>query len=105
MDFGVIMSEKTVKETKELMEGVQLIAITAVKIADNGFDIKEDFKHVIDLAKNANVLVEAVKGMGDIDEEVKDLDQQELAELGLLVFNMYKNVKAAKAEVEAARAK
>lgn len=98
MDIGVIMSNKTIKETKELLEGVQLLAITAVKIADDGFNIKEDFPHVIELAKNSTVLVEAVKGVGDIDEEVKDLDQQELAELGLLVFNMYKNIKAAKAE-------
>ena len=98
MDIGVIMINKTIKETKELLEGVQLLAITAVKIADDGFNIKEDFAHVIELAKNSTVLVEAVKGVGDIDEEVKDLDQQELAELGLLVFNMYKNIKAAKTE-------
>ena len=94
---------KSVKETKELMEGLQLIAITGVKIADSGFSIKEDFPHIIELAQKSNVLIEAVKGMSDISEEIKDLNQEELAELGLLVFNMYKNIKAAKEEAKSNR--
>ena len=84
---------KDIKETKELLEGIKLLAISGAKIAKDGIQIS-DLVHLVDLAKNFEDLKKAYEGMSEIDEEIKDLQEAELMELGVLLFRMLKEVKS-----------
>ena len=84
-----------IKETLELLDGVELLAVTGVAIAADKKVSASDLTHIVNLAKNAGVLVEAVKGIGELPAEVKDIDQQELMQLGMKAFEMAKSIKTA----------
>ena len=83
-----------IKESIELLNGIELIAVNGAKIAKDGINIS-DLAHLVELAKNFEVLKDAYVGIDLIDDEVKDLDEKELIELGLKAFSIIKNVKAA----------
>lgn len=80
-----------IKESKELLDGIKLLAVSAKKIAKDGVSLA-DLPEAIELLKKVDVLVEAVKGLDGLDEELKDLEQEELVELGLKVFSIVKAV-------------
>lgn len=84
-----------VVEIKELLKGVELLGISAKKIAkDHKVDLN-DLPVVIDLAKNAGVLADAAKGLDQIPAEIKDLDQAEILELVSALFATIKAIKEA----------
>lgn len=90
------MSEsKTIKETKELFEGLGEVAKTAKLVAKDGKVDFSDSAHVIELAKNSTVLVEAVKGIEQVPAELKDLSKEELLELILIVYKKIETVEKA----------
>lgn len=76
----------SIKETKELFEGLALVAKGAKDIAKDGKVDFSDLSIAVDLVKNSNVLVEAVKGVDQIPEELKDLSQEELLEIIMIVY-------------------
>jgi hypothetical protein len=78
------MSE--IKQTKELFEGLKLVAVAAKKIAKDGKVDLSDVGAVIDLAKESSVLIEAVKDLDQVPTELKDLEKEELLELILTVY-------------------
>jgi hypothetical protein len=85
---------KNIKEIKEMLKGLELIGSQGAKIAKGGVNFK-DIPHVIELVKDYEVLDAAFSGLKEIPAEAKDLDEAELMELGLIVFRMVKNMKAA----------
>lgn len=85
---------KGIKETKELLDGIQTLAVAAKKISHDGVSIA-DLPEALELLKKFDVLIEAVKGIDELGEEVKDLDQAELIELGSKVFGLIKSIKDA----------
>lgn len=80
---------KGIKESKELLEGIELLALSAKSIAKDGISLA-DIPEALELLKKLDVLIAAVGGIGEIGEEVKDLDQAELIELGAKVFTLIK---------------
>lgn len=90
-----------IKESLELLAGVELLGVSGIEIAKDGLDMS-DVPKALELAKKSDVLVAAVKGLDQVDDEVKDLDQAELLQLGTAAFGMVKKiVAAAKKPVEA----
>jgi len=87
---------KSIKESKELVAGIQLLGVTAKKVMADGKLSKEDLPLALELITNANVLIEAVQGLGELKEEIKDVDQAELIELGAAVYGAIKAIKEAK---------
>ena len=84
-----------IKETKEIISGVKLLGVdVASALADGKIDFS-DVQYAVDLAKNAQVLVDAVNGANQVGSEIKDLDQAELLELGTAAFDMVKSIIAA----------
>ena len=83
-----------IKESIELLNGIELIAVNGAKIAKDGINIS-DLAYLVELAKNFEVLKNAYEGINLIDDEIKELDEKELVELGLKAFSIIKNVKAA----------
>jgi hypothetical protein len=87
---------KGIKECLEIVKGVELIGVTAQEVLADGKINGEDLDSGVKLITSANVLVEAVKGLGEADDELKDLDDAEMIQLGSAVFSAIKAIKAAK---------
>lgn len=83
-----------IKESKELLAGIEVLAVGGLDIAVDGISW-DDAAKAIALAKQSDVIVEAVKGLDLIDDEIKDLDQAELLELGVAAFATVKAIAAA----------
>ena len=90
------MSEQKLelKESLELVAALQLLGVQGVKIAKGGIG-PDDLAHALELAKNSGDIVAGFKGLDQVDDELKDLDDQELVQLGLASWNAYKAVRAA----------
>lgn len=86
-----------IKESKELLAGIELLAVSGLEIAKDGLGA-DDLAKAIELIKKVDVILAAVKGIDGIDEEIKDLDQAELIELGTLCFALVKKIVAASKE-------
>lgn len=78
--------KKDIKETKELFAGLALVAKATKKIAEDKKVDGNDIPHVIDLAKDAPILIAAVDGIKEVPAELKDLSKEELLELIMLVY-------------------
>jgi len=87
-----VEEKKGIKETKEFLAGLELLAISFKKIAKDGVSLA-DLPEALALLKKVDSLLEAVKGIDEVPSEVKDLDQEELMEIGLKVFAMIKSIK------------
>lgn len=83
-----------IKESLELVKGVELLGVKGAQILKGGVNA-EDIPAALELMKEVSVLVEAVKGVGEIPAEAKDLEQEELIQLGLALFGAVKNISAA----------
>jgi hypothetical protein len=87
----------SIKESKELLAGIELLAISGIEIAKDGLDVS-DIAKALELIKKIDVILEAVKGIDGLDEEIKDLDQAELIELGTIGFSLVKKIISASKE-------
>lgn len=93
--------ELGIKESLELVAGIELVTVSTLDIAKDGLGA-DDIPKALELVKKSDVIVEAVKGIDLVDDEVKDLDQAELIQLGTATFAMIKKIVAAtKKPVEA----
>ncbi len=86
--------KKSIKETKELLEGLGMLASSAKKIAADGKINAGDLQELIELAKNVDVLSKAVKGAGDIPAELKDLDEVEVLEIIGCLYKISEEINA-----------
>lgn len=86
--------ETGIKETKELLEGLGKLAKAVAKIAEDGKIKPDDLQVVLDLAKDVNVLAEAVKGAKEIPSELKDLDEKEVMEIIACLYAISKEISA-----------
>jgi hypothetical protein len=81
---------KGIKESKELIEALGKLVSAGKKVAEDGKVDLSDLKHVVDLAKEYDVIVEGFKGVKEIDDEIKDLDLVEAQELLVQIFSVLK---------------
>ena len=90
------MSEqKSTKEIKELIEGLKLLGLAAKKVTKDGKIGVDDLAHLVELVKESDKIVAAASGLGDIDDEAKNLDQAEVLELIGLLYGAAKEIKEA----------
>jgi hypothetical protein len=83
-----------IKETKELIEGVKLLAVAGAKIAKDGINVA-DLQHLVELAKNFEVIQKAFENVKEVEAEIKDLEESELIELVGVLYSLVKEVKEA----------
>lgn len=88
-----VETKNDIKETLELLEALKLLAVTGARIAEDKKVDLNDLKHLVDMAKKMDVLVEGFKGVKDIPTEFKDLNQIEVMEIVAKVFEIVKEVK------------
>lgn len=87
--------QKGIKESLEVVKGLELVGVTVAEVMADGKVNSQDLDSGLKLITNANVLVEAVKGIGEVDDEFKELDEAELIQLGAATFQAIKNIRAA----------
>ena len=89
---------RDLKETKELVFAVKTITLDVLKAAEDGLS----FDDINIVFKNLKVLKDAVEGITEIGEEMKDLDAEEIKELVVMGTDLiFSIVMAAKSLAEA----
>lgn len=83
-----------IKNTLELLNAVEVLAVAGSKIAKDKKVNAEDLPAAIELVKKFDVILEAIKDIDKLDEEVKDLDEAELIAIVSKVLLIAKSVKA-----------
>ena len=89
------MEKIELKETLELVKSIEILGKATKKILADGKVNFSDAPVALELIKEIEPIIEGFKGLNQLDDEVKDLDEQELVQLGLAVFNTYKSIKNA----------
>ena len=83
-----------IQNIKEVLAAVDLVALSGIEIAKGGL-AWDDVPKAMELAKQYEALVAAVKNIEEIVVEAKDLDAVEASELLGLVIELVKKIKAA----------
>lgn len=86
---------KNVKELKELIIALQIIGVFAKKVAADKKVNLEDLPYLVDLAKQMDEVLAGIDGLGEVDDEIKDIDEAEAMELLGQVLKAVKAIKAA----------
>lgn len=87
------MNGKSIKETKEILEGVKHLAKAGKKIRDivgdgvDASDLPKAFQLIKDQADNMSVYEAAIKDAKLAKEELKDLEKDEILELLFIVVD------------------
>jgi len=91
--------EKGIKEILELLDGLRVILTISGKALEDGKLSFGDLTLIADLAKEYEVLVNAVKGSDEVLKELKDLDANEaqivVTKLYDVIMPFYKALKGA----------
>ena len=85
---------KDIKNIIEVLEAIKAGAIPVKEAMKDGLDAS-DLGKLLDLVKSYQVFLDAVEGIADIDEEIKDLDSAEAVIIASKVFEIIKAIKAA----------
>lgn len=83
-----------IKNTMEVLAAVEILAVSAKKIAKDGVSLA-DLPEALELIKHVDEIVAAVEGVDQIPAEIKDVDQAELVAIGAKVFEIVKAIKEA----------
>lgn len=85
---------KDIKNIIEILEAIKAGALPVKAALKDGLDAS-DLGKLLDLVKSYQVFLDAVEGIADIDEEIKDLDSAEAVVIASKVFEIIKAIKAA----------
>lgn len=88
------MTQKTIAETLELLQGLEIAAKAIAKISKDRKINAEDLPVLVELASEFEVLVKAFSNLEEVPEELKDLDEQEVIAIITKVYSIGKSVKA-----------
>ncbi len=87
--------KKDIKESLELLAGLEVLAVALKKASKDGFDKSDILPFAKELVDGREALLEAVKGISEVKAEGQDLDLTEAQELGLRVWALVAKVQAA----------
>ena len=88
------MSEVQVKETKEVLAAIRLLAVGILQIKKDGISFA-DAPQIVDVVRKYQVVIDGLKDAKLAVEEIKDLDSVEAAELFAQVMGLVNDVKKA----------
>jgi hypothetical protein len=89
------VESKGIKETLEIIKGLEVVVPAGVEIAADGKVSAKDIKPVIEVVKQYDVVVAAIKDGGEAIGEAKDYDTLELAQIGGAFLEVVKKSKEA----------
>lgn len=85
---------KDIKNIIEVLEAIKAGALPVKAALKDGLDAS-DLGKLLDLVKNYQIFLDAVEGIADIGEEIKDLESAEAVIIASKVFEIIKAIKAA----------
>ncbi len=88
------MSQKTIAETLELLNGLEIAAKAIAKISKDKKVNAEDLPTLVELASEFETLVKAFSNLEEVPQELKDLDEAEVIAIITKVYSIGKSVKA-----------
>lgn len=86
---------KGISEIKAVLLALKDLAIDGKKVMADGKIDLSDLPVAMDLLKQQNDFVAAIKGMSELMPEAKDLSSQEMMEVVAALFSAFKEVQAA----------
>ena len=81
-----------VNEILEFIDGLKPIGVAAHKIVGDGDLNTDDIKHLVELAKNYNVVVTGFMGLGEAYKQAKDINTTEAVIIAAKVLELVKAV-------------
>ena len=91
----VVVEPVGIKNSLEVVKGLELLAEIAEGVFADGRLDGGDFLVIAAKLKQLDIIVDAVQDADEIAKELKDLDEQELIQLGLAAYSLVKKVIAA----------
>ena len=85
---------KDVKNIIEVLDAVEVVAIPVKQALKDGLDIT-DLAKLLEIVKKHEVILAAIDNIGDISEELKDIEATEAAIIAAKVIALIKSLKAA----------
>ena len=82
------------KNSLEIVKAVEVLGVSVKKISKDGVNLA-DLPEALELIKQLDVFIAAVKDAKEVIGEVKDLDQAELIQLGSALYSSFKAIKEA----------
>jgi hypothetical protein len=76
----------------ELLEASELVLVACVRVLKDGKINLSDLSELYELSKKVEVLIEGIKGIDQIPDEIADLEEREAPKLGLRVFQLVSRV-------------
>ena len=70
-----------IKETLELMESLRICSVAGAKVSRDKKVTLSDIQYLVEMFKKMDVIVLGATGLGNLDEEWKDLDAVEAQQL------------------------
>lgn len=89
------MEQKGIKEIKELLAGVEVLAVAIKKVMKDGKVDLQDAAVLVELGAQFPVLMAAVEGIKEIPAEAKEISAEEAIELVGKIYDIAKKVQAA----------
>ena len=83
-----------IKNIIEVLEAIKVGAVPVKKALADGLDAA-DLGALLELVKNYQVFLDAVEGIADIGEEIKDIESAEAVIIASKVFEVIKAIKSA----------
>lgn len=82
-----------IKETLELLESLEILAVSGAKIAKDGKLMPSDLTVIYDLLLQSGKLSEGFKGLNSLPVEIKDLNSEEIESIISKTFVIINSVK------------
>jgi hypothetical protein len=89
------MESVGIKESQELLECLEVLAVAGKKIGADGKLSVHDLPVVMGILQNAGIIMAGFQGVKEIKDEAKDYSAEELQALGAKVISILAAVKAA----------
>lgn len=86
--------KKTIAETLELLNGLEIAAAAIAKISKDKKVNAEDLPALVELASEFETLVKAFSNLDEVPQELSDLDEAEVIAIITKVYSIGKKVKA-----------
>jgi len=89
------MEKVGIKETKELLDGLNELSLEIISVAKDGLQVKDAAQIVMDIMMKPEFkdkLAKAIDGVGIIPQEIKDIDLEEGVELVKFEYDGVKKI-------------
>ena len=86
-----VKQEFGIQNCLEIVVASEIVLSNGVAALKDGLQVS-DVQYALNIAKDLDKIVVAVKDYHLVDEELKDLSEQELVQLGLATYGMIKSV-------------